>query len=57
LDWDDWLLAEHEVLGSASAEPLESDKELKLMVAVSGVESKDVTVAVTPECLIVQAKP
>jgi HSP20 family molecular chaperone IbpA len=55
LDWDDWLLAEHEVLGSASAELLESDKEWKLRVAVPGVESKDVTVTTTPESIIVQA--
>jgi HSP20 family protein len=55
LDWEDWLLAEHEVLGSASAELLESDKELRLRIAVPGVESKDVTVTATPESLIVQA--
>jgi HSP20 family molecular chaperone IbpA len=55
LDRDDWLLAEREVLGSSSAELLESDKELKLMVAVPGVESGDVTVTASPEALIVQA--
>jgi HSP20 family protein len=55
LDRDDWLLAEHEVLGSASAELVESDKELKLRVAVPGVDSRDVTVTATPESLIVQA--
>ena len=55
LDREDWLLAEHEVLGSASAELVENDKELKLKVAVPGVESKDVTVTATPESLIVQA--
>jgi HSP20 family molecular chaperone IbpA len=55
LDRADWLLAEHEVLGSASAELLENDKELKLRIAVPGVESKDVTVTATPESLIVQA--
>jgi HSP20 family molecular chaperone IbpA len=56
LDWDDWLLAEHSVLGASSAELLESDKELKLQIALPGVESKDVTVTATPESLIVQAK-
>jgi HSP20 family molecular chaperone IbpA len=55
LEWEDWLRAEHEVLGSASAELLENDKELKLRVAIPGVESKDVTVTATPESLIVQA--
>src|SRR5579872_3171696 len=54
LDRADWLMAEHEVLGSASAELLENDKELKLRIAVPGVESKDVTVTATPESLIVQ---
>jgi HSP20 family protein len=55
LDLDDWLQAEHEVLGSAWAELVESDKELKLRVAIPGVDSKDVTVTATPESLIVQA--
>lgn len=55
LDRDDWLLAEHQVLGSASAELLESNKELKLRVAVPGIEPKDLTVTATPESLIVQA--
>ena len=55
LDQEDWLLAEHEVLGTSLAELVESDKEWKLTVAVPGVESKDVTVTATPESLIVQA--
>ncbi len=55
LDWYDWLLAEHDVLGASSAELLESDKELKLKIAVPGVEPKDVTVTAMPETLIVQA--
>ena len=38
------------------AELVESDKELKLRVAIPGVDSKDVTVTATPESLIVQAK-
>lgn len=55
LDRADWLLAEHEVFGSASAELLENDKELTLRIAVPGVESKDVAVTATPDSLIVQA--
>jgi HSP20 family molecular chaperone IbpA len=55
LDWDDWLLAEHDVLGASSAELRESNKELTLRIAVPGLESKDVTVTATPEVLIVQA--
>ena len=55
LDWDDWLLAEHDVLGASSAELRESNKELTLRIAVPGIESKDVTVTATPEILIVQA--
>jgi len=55
LDLDDWLQAEHEVLGSAWAELVESDKELKLRVPIPGVDSKDVMVTATPESLIVQA--
>ncbi len=55
LDWEDWLLAEHEVLGTSLAELVESDKEWKLKVAVPGVESKDITVTATAETLIVQA--
>ena len=37
LDWEDWLLAEHEVLGTSLAELVETDKEWKLKVAVPGV--------------------
>jgi|KBSMisStandDraft_5_1062788.scaffolds.fasta_scaffold17916_5 HSP20 family molecular chaperone IbpA len=55
LEWDDWLLAEHAVLGPSSAELLENDKELKLRIAVPGVEPREVTVTATPESLIVQA--
>lgn len=55
LDWYDWLLAEHDVFGASSAELLESDKELKLRIAVPGVEPRDITVTATPETLIVQA--
>ncbi|MEO8051452.1 MAG: DUF2934 domain-containing protein [Acidobacteriota bacterium] len=44
-DWDDWLLAEHDVFGASSAELLENDKELKLRIAVPGFEPQDVTVA------------
>jgi HSP20 family molecular chaperone IbpA len=55
LDLEDWLLAEHEVLGTSLAELVESAKDWKLKVAVPGVESKDVTVTATPESLIVQA--
>jgi HSP20 family molecular chaperone IbpA len=55
LDLEDWLLAEHEVLGTSLAELVESDKEWKLKVAVPGVEPKDVTVTATPESVILQA--
>jgi HSP20 family protein len=55
LDRYDWLLAEHDVLGPSSEELLESDKELKLKIAVPGVEPKDVTVTAMPDTLIVHA--
>jgi HSP20 family molecular chaperone IbpA len=55
LDWYDWLLAEHDVLGTSSAELLESDKGFKLRIAAPGVEPKEVTVTATSEPLIVQA--
>lgn len=55
LDWYDWLLAEHDVLGASSTELMETDKELKLKIAIPGVEPKDVTVTAMPETLIVQA--
>jgi HSP20 family protein len=55
LEWDDWLLAEHDVLGASSAELHENAKELKLRVAVPGTESKDVKVTATPKSFIVQA--
>jgi HSP20 family protein len=54
-EWDDWLLAEHAVLGASSAELLETAKELKLRIAVPGIESKDIKITATPESLVVQA--
>jgi len=55
LDWYDWLLAEHDMLGASSAELLESDEGFQLRIVVPGVEPKDVTVTATAETLIAQA--
>jgi hypothetical protein len=55
-DLDNWLLAEREVLGPSAAELVESDKELKLRVAVPGAEARDLRVTATPEAIIVEAK-
>jgi HSP20 family molecular chaperone IbpA len=52
LDWYDWLLAEHDMLGASSAELLESDEGFQLRIVVPGVEPKDVTVTATSEPLI-----
>jgi HSP20 family molecular chaperone IbpA len=54
-DLDNWLLAEREVLGPSAAELVESDKELKLRVAVPGAEARDLRVTATPEAIIVEA--
>jgi HSP20 family protein len=54
-DLDNWLLAEREVLGPSAAELLESEKELKLRVAVPGAEARDLRVTATPEAIIVEA--
>jgi HSP20 family molecular chaperone IbpA len=54
-DRQDWLLAEHEVLGPSLAELVVNDREVKLKVAVPGVDSKDVIVTATPNSLVVKA--
>lgn len=54
-DLDNWLLAEREVLGPSAAELVESDKELKLRVAVPGADARDLRVTATPETIIVEA--
>jgi HSP20 family protein len=54
-DLDNWLLAEREVLGPSAAELVESEKELKLRVAVPGAEARDLRVTATPEAIIVEA--
>jgi HSP20 family protein len=54
-DLDNWLLAEREVLGPSAAELVESEKELKLRVAVPGAEARDLRVTATPGAIIVEA--
>ena len=54
-DLDNWLLADREVLGPSAAELVESEKELKLRVAVPGAEARDLRVTATSETIIVEA--
>lgn len=54
-DLDNWLLAQREILGPSAAELVESEKQLKLRVAVPGAEARDLRVTATPEAIIVEA--
>jgi HSP20 family protein len=54
-DLDNRLLAEREVLGPFAAELVESEKELRLRVAVPGADARDLRVTATPEAIVVEA--
>jgi len=54
-EWEDWMLAQYNVLGGASAELSDGDKEVRLRMAVPGVEPNNVKVTVTPQTFVVQA--
>lgn len=51
---DDWLAAEHEVCWPA-AELVEEDDEYEIKVALAGYDPDEISVAATPEAIIVKA--
>jgi len=53
---EDWVRAEHEVMGWPAAEFSEADSRYELAMTLPGYEPKDVQVTVTPSEIIVHAK-
>ncbi len=54
-DLDHWLQAERELLWKPAVELRETDGELVLEAAVSGVDPKDIDIEVTPEDVVLKA--
>src|ERR1051326_6617453 len=54
-DLDYWLQAERELLWKPAVELREEAGELVLEAAVSGVDSKDIDIEVTPEDIVLKA--
>jgi HSP20 family protein len=52
---DDWLKAEHEVLGWPAAELAEKDMTYEVKITLPGFEPKEVQVSATPSEIIVHA--
>jgi HSP20 family protein len=53
---EDWLKAEHDILGKSAAEMTEKDGSYELQVTLPGFEAKEVNVTATPAEIIVHAK-
>lgn len=54
-DLDDWIRAEHEVMGWPAAELAETDREYKLEMSLPGFDVKQVEVTATPGQIAVHA--
>ncbi len=54
-DLDDWIRAEHEVMGWPAAELAETDREYKVEVSLPGFDAKQVEVTATPAHIVVHA--
>jgi len=52
---DDWLKAEHDVMGWPAAELKEGDSKYELSMTLPGYEAKDVQVTATPSEIMVHA--
>ena len=55
-DLDDWLQAEQELVWKPAIEIEEKEKEIRLKLAIPGVDPKDVDIEVTPEDILVKAE-
>lgn len=53
---EDWLKAEHEVMGWPAAELTEADSKYDLAMTLPGYEPKDIQVTITPSEIIVHAQ-
>lgn len=52
---EDWLKAEHEIMGKSAAEMTEKDGAYELQLTLPGFDSKEVNVTATPAEIIVHA--
>ncbi len=52
---EDWLQAEHEILGWPAAELIEKDNAYEVQVTLPGFDAKDIEVTTTPVELIIHA--
>jgi len=52
----DWLTAEHELVWKPSVELRQKDNQFEVLVALPGVEAKDLDVEVTPEDVLIKAE-
>jgi HSP20 family protein len=55
-DLDDWLQAERELVWKPAIEMEEKDNEIRLQVAMPGVDPKDIDIEVTSEHILVKAE-
>ena len=55
-DLENWLQAEQELVWKPAIELEEKDTELRLQIAVPGVDPKDIDIEVTPEDVLVKAE-
>ena len=55
-DLDDWLRAEHEVLGWPSAELTAQDEAFEIQMTLPGFQAKEVEVTATPDEIVVHAE-
>jgi HSP20 family protein len=54
-EWEDWLKAEAELLGSATSELAEQDGAYQFQITLPGFEPKDIEVTASPNEVIVHA--
>jgi len=52
----DWLTAEQELVSKPPVELRQKDNQFEVLVALSGIEAKDVDVQITPEDVLIQAE-
>src|ERR1700688_2255219 len=55
-DLDHWLEAERELVWKPAIELEEKDNEIRLQIAVPGVDPKEIDIEVTPEDVLVKAE-
>ena len=53
----DWLSAEQELVWKPAVELREKDGSFTLAAALPGVDAKDITVDITPQDVVIQARP